>query len=61
MSESPIEPGADPEGAPTEDPELTPPADPDNTQPGFEPSVTNPDSDGTSGGGSDDGEDEAVN
>jgi hypothetical protein len=50
MSESPIEPGADPEARPTDDPELTPSSDPDGgstvipAEPS--PSVTNPDADG---------------
>jgi hypothetical protein len=49
MSESPMEPGADPDARPTEDPELTPSSNPDggSTVIPVEPSVTNPDADDT--------------
>ena len=56
MSESPIEPGADPEARPTDDPELTPSSSPDGGStviPPVEPSVTNPDADGGDGSGAD--------
>ncbi|WP_157439546.1 hypothetical protein [Aeromicrobium sp. Root344] len=50
MSESPLEPGADPEARPTEDPEITPSSNPDGGSTVIpEPSVTNPDADGTGG------------
>ena len=47
MSESPIEPGADPEARPTEDPEITPSSSPDggSTVIPVSPGVTNPDAD----------------
>jgi len=52
MSESPLEPGADPEARPTEDPEITPSSNPDGGSTVIpEPSVTNPDADGTGGDG----------
>ena len=49
MSESPIEPGADPEARPTEDPEITPSSSPDggSTVIPVQPGVTNPDADET--------------
>jgi hypothetical protein len=45
MSESPIDPGAEPEARPTEDPEITPSSAPDGSPTAVpaEPSVTNPD------------------
>jgi hypothetical protein len=48
MSESPIEPGSDPEARPTDDPEITPSSEPGggSTVIPVEPSVTNPDADG---------------
>lgn len=47
MSESPIEPGADPEARPTDDPEVVPSSDPGggSTVIPVEPGVTNPDTD----------------
>lgn len=45
MSESPIEPGADPEASPTEEPDVVPSSDPDEG-PGaipVGPTVTEPD------------------
>ncbi|MEV7396607.1 hypothetical protein [Aeromicrobium sp. NPDC092404] len=51
MSESPIEPGADPEARPTDDPELSPSSSPDGESTVIpvepSPSSTNPDADGT--------------
>ena len=48
MSESPTEPGTEPEARPTEDPEITPSSNPDggSTVIPPQPSVTNPDADG---------------
>ena len=47
MSESPIEPGADPEARPTDDPEITPSSEPGggSTVIPVQPSVANPDAD----------------
>lgn len=51
MSETPFEPGGAPEAAPDDQPEITPSSDPDgaSTAMPVEPSVTNPDADGTDG------------